>query len=94
MKIAIFSRDSNPAIDSPLFYASKDRFLMLVATGQIQMLTKRTAQYLCELRDPIKRAKAVKPVFIDGGDNGRYWRIVHQTTPGFGPGQPEYQLVP
>lgn len=74
MKIAIFSRDSNPAIDSPLFYASKDRFTLLLSTAQILVIGKNRAQFICEQRDPMRIRKRI---FVDGRDEGRSWRKTH-----------------
>lgn len=75
VKIAIFSRDSNPAIDSPLFYASKDRFTLLLSTAQILVIGKNRAQFVCEQRDPVRIAR--RRVFVDGRDEGRSWRKTH-----------------
>jgi hypothetical protein len=70
---------------------------MLLATGSVRMLTSRTAQYLCEQRDPIKRAATATRArqYSDGGENGRMWRIVDQTPKGGTyPTAPSWQLVP
>ena len=60
MKIPIFAHSSNPAVDRPLIHAGRERLAMLLSTGAVIMLTRRTAQYVRDRKDYI--APPVKPI--------------------------------
>jgi hypothetical protein len=95
MKFEIFHRDANPSVDRPLHNVDRPQYDFLLSIGRIRNIGKRRAQYTTEQRDQRKIAAAAKPAFLNCAhiESNTAWRIVNQTKPGFGPGEPAYQLV-
>ena len=48
MRIAIYARTANPAIDQPLHHANAERLAMLLATGRVVMIAAKQAQYVSD----------------------------------------------
>lgn len=99
MRYLIFDHDANPAIDQCNLFVPRERFDMMLATGEIRRLTKRSAQYTQPRKKQAKRGDCQRD--WAQVDTGRVWRAVGQTKvtnkgggAAYGPGFPVRQLIP
>jgi hypothetical protein len=93
MKYLIFDRDSNPAIDQPTFSVSRSRLELLLGTGRIRMIGKRSAQYVCDVRDPLKTKRPAPFMNCAKIEDKVSWRVKKHHTPDGASLHSGYQLV-
>jgi hypothetical protein len=56
MRIPIFARGANPAVDRPLTHKGREQVKLLLAANMVVMLSRRAAQFTCDRESYIEPA--------------------------------------